>query len=153
MEFSGVQVVCQNVKTVSTEHKWTYYFFDIYPIDSQTTENLLSTHHMGHCLSIHWFIVEEIQYSAFYTRQCIIGILDMKYKTLYSKLDGLVSLGRRIHRLHPCRGVRLSQRVSWIWHKTIWWWGFSNAGALGNAEYLFIAIAPRFTLFWSGSTW
>ena len=28
----------------------------------------------------------------------------------------------------------------------------SNAGALWNAEYLFIAIAPRFTLAWSGST-
>ena len=27
-------------------------------------------------------------------------------------------------------------------HETIWWWGFSNAGALGNAEYPFIAIAP-----------
>ena len=29
----------------------------------------------------------------------------------------------------------------------------SNAGALGNAEYSFIAIAPRFTLAWSGSIW
>ena len=27
--------------------------------------------------------------------------------------------------------------------KKIWWWGFSNAGALGNAEYLFIAITPK----------
>ena len=26
----------------------------------------------------------------------------------------------------------------------IWWWG-SNSGALGNVEYLFIAIAPRST--------
>ena len=24
----------------------------------------------------------------------------------------------------------------------IWWWGSSNAGALGNAEYPFIVIAP-----------
>ena len=29
----------------------------------------------------------------------------------------------------------------------------SNAGALGNAEYLFITIAPRSTLPRSGSTW
>ena len=29
----------------------------------------------------------------------------------------------------------------------------SNAGALGNAEYPFIAIAPRSTLAQSGSTW
>ena len=29
----------------------------------------------------------------------------------------------------------------------------SNAGALGNTEYLFIAIAPGPTQAWSGSTW
>ena len=40
-----------------------------------------------------------------------------------------------------------------IWHSTIWWWGFSNPGTLGNAEYLFIAIAPRSTVARSGSTW
>ena len=46
-----------------------------------------------------------------------------------------------------------SPRVSWIWHKAIWWWGSSNAGALGNAEYPFIAIAPKSTLAQSGSIW
>ena len=51
--------------------------------------------------------------------------------------------GCRIHWLHLCRGVR---RVSWLWHKKFWWWGSSNAGALGNAEYPFIAIPPRSTL-------
>ena len=35
----------------------------------------------------------------------------------------------------------------------IWWWGSSNARALRNAEYPFIAIAPRYTLARSGSTW
>ena len=30
-----------------------------------------------------------------------------------------------------------------IWHYRIWWWGSSNAGALGNAKYSFIVIAPR----------
>ena len=33
----------------------------------------------------------------------------------------------------------------------IWWWG-SSLGALGNMKYLFIAITPRSTLTWSGST-
>ena len=64
-----------------------------------------------------------------------------------------VSWGCRIHRLLLCRRVRLLLWVSWIWHKTIWWWGSSNAGALGNAEYPFIAITLRFTLTLSGSTW
>ena len=31
--------------------------------------------------------------------------------------------------------------------------GSSNAGALGNVEYLFIAIAPKSTLVQSGSIW
>ena len=65
-----------------------------------------------------------------------------------------VSWGCRIHRLHLCGEVRPHPRwVPWIWHWTIWWWGSSDAGALGNAEYLFIAIAPRSTLAWCGSTW
>ena len=65
---------------------------------------------------------------------------------------GPVGWGSRIHRSQLCRGVRLPQQVSWIWHYTIWWWGSTNAGVLGNAEYLFIAIAPRSTMAWSGST-
>ena len=36
---------------------------------------------------------------------------------------------------------------------TMWWWGFSNNGALGNGEHLFIAITPTFTLAQSGSIW
>ena len=40
-----------------------------------------------------------------------------------------------------------------IWHLTIWWWGSSNNGALGNTEYPFVAIAPRSTLAQRGSTW
>ena len=34
----------------------------------------------------------------------------------------------------------------------IWWLGSSNAGALGNAEYPFIAIAPRSILAQSSGT-
>ena len=42
--------------------------------------------------------------------------------------------------------VRHPQRVSWIWHEIIWWWGSCNDGALGHAEHPFIDVAPRFTL-------
>ena len=35
---------------------------------------------------------------------------------------------------------------------TVWWWGPSNARALGNTEHPFIAIAPRSTLAQRGST-
>ena len=35
----------------------------------------------------------------------------------------------------------------------IWWWGSSNVGVLKNVEHPFIAITPRSTLAWSGSTW
>ena len=45
----------------------------------------------------------------------------------------------------------LFQQVPWIWHETIWWQGF-NLRDIGNVEYLFIAIAPRSTLTWTGST-
>ena len=64
-----------------------------------------------------------------------------------------VGWGYRIQRLHFCRWVKLTQRMSWIWRKTIWWRGSDKAGALGNPEYPFIAIARRSTLFWSGSNW
>ena len=47
--------------------------------------------------------------------------------------SGSVSWSCRIHRLHLSREVKLPQRVFWIWHKTIWCWGSSNAGALCNA--------------------
>ena len=46
-----------------------------------------------------------------------------------------ISWGCRIHRLHLCRVVRLPQQVPWIWPYTTKWWGFSNAGVLGNVEY------------------
>ena len=60
-----------------------------------------------------------------------------------------------ILQLHLCRGVRQPphQQMSWIWHKTIWWQGSSNGGALGNVGYPFIAIAPRFTLAQIGNIW
>ena len=64
-----------------------------------------------------------------------------------------VNWGCRIHRVYLYRKVRPHQRVSRIWLQTIWWWDSSNAGDLGNAEHLLIAIAPRSTLARSGSTW
>ena len=45
------------------------------------------------------------------------------------------------------------QWVSWIWYKSIWCRVFSNPGALGNAEYPFIAIAPWMSLTRIWSTW
>ena len=61
----------------------------------------------------------------------------------------------RIHWLHLRRGVRHPPAVTGvlIWHSTIWWWGSSKGGALGNAEYPFIAIALRSTRTRKGSTW
>ena len=44
-------------------------------------------------------------------------------------------------------------RASGIGHLTIWWWGYINAGAMGNVDPPFIAIAPRFTIARSGSKW
>ena len=65
-----------------------------------------------------------------------------------------VSWGCRILWLLLCRGVRSpTNECPWYDNKKIWWWGSSNAGALGNAAYPFIAIAPRSTLVRSGSTW
>ena len=63
-----------------------------------------------------------------------------------------VGWGSRIHRLLLWRGVRPPKRMSWLRYLTIWW-GSSNAGALGNAEYHFIAITSRSTLVRIGSTW
>ena len=78
----------------------------------------------------------------------------IEYKGIVKVLcdNGPVSWECRIHRLHLCRGVRPPQRVSWIFHLTIRWRDSDNARALGNAEYPFIAIAPRFTLAWSSCT-
>ena len=60
----------------------------------------------------------------------------------------------RIHRLLFCWGWRPNfQRVSCLWQSTIWWWGSNIAGALGNAKYPFIAIAPKSTQSLSSSTW
>ena len=59
----------------------------------------------------------------------------------------------RIRRLHLCRGANPCPMSLLIWCKTIWWWGSSNAGVLGNTKYPFIVIAPRSTLALSGSTW
>ena len=84
-------------------------------------------------------------------------IITTKTCLLWAQLAGaqlaaeMQSVYCRIHRLHLCRGVKSPQWVSWIWHKTIWWWESSNAGALGNAKYPFIAITSRSTLAWSGT--
>ena len=68
-------------------------------------------------------------------------------------LFGPAGWGHRTHRLHLCTVVRLSKRMYWFWHQTIWLWGSSNDGALGNAKYSFIAIAPSSILAQSCSSW
>ena len=67
--------------------------------------------------------------------------------------SGSVGWGCRIHRLYLSKKVRLLQKVCWILHKTIRWWVFSNTWALWDAEYSFIAIAPRSSLIQCCSTW
>ena len=61
-----------------------------------------------------------------------LSISSSQFIYLSILVSGPVSWSCRIHRLHLCRDVRLPQRVSWIWHETIWWWGSCNAWALGN---------------------
>ena len=92
--------------------------------------------HAGHC----WSSRDEL-------------ISDILFWTTFSGPLCPAGWDCRIYRLHLCRGVRPPERVSWIWHITVWWWGSSDAGALGTAEYPFNAIAPGSTLARSGSTW
>ena len=58
----------------------------------------------------------------------------------------------RIHRLH--RFKRYDPPLTSVLFMTlkIWWWGSSNAEALGNVEYPFIANNPMDTLAQSDST-
>ena len=67
--------------------------------------------------------------------------------------DGPVGWGCTIYWLRLCRGLRPPPTSVLGMTLIIWWWGSSNAGALGNAKYPFIAIAPRSTRARSGSTW
>ena len=65
-------------------------------------------------------------------------------------LPGKLSLGVVLPVMVPFMSQR--ELVSWVWYKTIWWWG-SSPGALGNVEYTFIAITPRSTLTRNGCTY
>ena len=94
-------------------------------------------------LQINWINLVHL-FKGIKAYQPLIGYLKSKSET--NNLRTLiwfssVGLGCRMHRLHLYREVRLPHRVFCIWHYAIWWWGFSNAGSLGNAEYPFIAIA------------
>ena len=73
--------------------------------------------------------------------------------TLLLTQKKLVSWGCRIHQLHLYRGVRprLPAHVLDMTLNCIWWRG-SSPRSLRNIEYLFIAIALRSTLTWSGGT-
>ena len=55
----------------------------------------------------------------------------------------------RIDWLYFCRETRLFLTSVLIWHKVIWWWGFSNAEALENGGTLLLLSLPGPT----GSEW
>ena len=81
----------------------------------------------------------------------------MCIETLYFYLIQIICLAQSAGAIEytdcfSAEGQDPLQRVSWVWHKTIWWWGSSNVGALGNAEFPGIIIAPRSTLARSSST-
>ena len=59
----------------------------------------------------------------------------------------------RIHCLHLCRVVIPPSMSVLDMTIKIWWCGSIDAGALGNAEHPFIAIAIRSTLGRNGGTW
>ena len=67
-------------------------------------------------------------------------------QVMMAQLEGAVEYTDSI----SAEGSDFPQQLSWIWHEIIWWQGSGSAGTLGNAEYPFIAIAPRSTLAWSG---
>ena len=73
----------------------------------------------------------------------------MKSRIKIHKKDCPVGWGCRIHRLLLFRGVRPPNECPGYDTKQ----SFSKTGALGKAEYPFIAIAPRSTQARSGSTW
>ena len=66
-----------------------------------------------------------------------------------------VGLNWRINQLHLYRAVRLPHYPMSFLDKTLYnlMWAFSNAGALRNVEYPFIAISHGSTQAWSRSTW
>ena len=87
------------------------------------------------------------------------GIWDFASSNIFSwflthRLPCPVGWVCRINRLHLCRVVRPPPQTS-VLDMTLnnLMVCSSNAGALGNAEYPFIAIAPRSTLARCGSTW
>ena len=79
-------------------------------------------------------------------------IMDIWWQAFYLPANDLVSYGCCIHWLRLCSGVRLPQIFFYLWHKTD-----GKAPVMtenfGNAEYPFIAIAPRSTQAPSGSPW
>ena len=100
--------------------------------------------------SFEWFCLQISSNTKYFflfcPRHCDRGLIVV----IIYHLHDPVHWGCRIHRLHLCWRVRLLQQVSW--YETKQFGALENAGALGNAEYLFIDIALRSTLIQSGST-
>ena len=100
--------------------------------------------------------------SGFNTISCQWNFEHKRYFYIFDKISNSsltqinhcpVGWGCRIHRLHLCRGVRppLTSVLDMTLNNLMV--RFQQCWALGNAEYPFIAIAPRSTLAQSGSTW
>ena len=60
----------------------------------------------------------------------VVVIVNYLLSRLSHLLTWPVGRGYRIHWLFLRRGGKPLQRESWIWFKTIWWWGSSDAWAL-----------------------
>ena len=63
----------------------------------------------------------SLQFSALSSQSIVLRCIHLISKRFVNP----VGWGCRIHRLHLSREVRLPQRVSWLWHWMIWWWGSS----------------------------
>ena len=101
------------------------------------------------CISLQGSLPKEKSFGSDFFFSALI-LLDVRFQHRLSP----ASWDCRLHRQHLCRMLRAAISPLTgilVWHEIIWWWGSSNAGAVGNAEYPFIAIAPRFTLTQRGS--
>ena len=81
-----------------------------------------------------------------------IGFGWVGFYGISTRVDYLMQNRLYAYILLPCRGKDTSMSVLDMTLK-MWWWGSSDGRALGNAEYLFIAIAPWSTLTRSGNIW
>ena len=101
----------------------------------------------------HWSIIQNHSHSGhFWGGMGVIWLGRYLQQIIFTGCP--VGLGCKLYQLHLCRGVKPPHPptiVLCMILNCIWWWG-SSSGALGNVEYLFIAITPKSTLTQRGST-